>query len=97
MMLTSDTLSLLTYVASTTVGEAAAKGRGNFVANGFLLRPGMAQRLEFRSGDDDEVDCSDLVESLLIYSINNPTAVRPDARAVTPDAEHSSSETLATM
>ena len=91
MMLTSDTLSLLTYVASTTVGEAVAKGRGNFVANGFLLRPGVAQRLEFRSSDNDEVGCSDLVESLLIYSINNPTAVKPDARAFKLDAEHNSS------
>jgi len=79
MTLTSDTLSLMTYVASVLAGG------GNFRNNGFLLRPGVAQRLEFSAAtfgengkDITAVDCSELVKSLLVYSANNPVAAKPN-------------------
>ena len=74
LSLTSDTLSLLTYVASSL----QSAGRGNFIDNGFLLRPGVPQSLMFQPTNATEaIDCHELSESLQVYSANNPAAVRP--------------------
>jgi hypothetical protein len=85
LSLIADKLSLLTYVASATMQTA---DHGNFVDNGFLLRPGVSQSLEFRPTNASEmVDCAELVASLLIYSANNPEAVQPSLRPTAAAAQ----------
>jgi hypothetical protein len=77
MSLTADTLSLLTYIVTSP-----GTHHGNFVDNGFLMTPGVAQRLTFLPTNASAValDCERLVASLLVYSANNGEAVKPMVR-----------------